>query len=65
MKLEDFNDEAQICAQRRLARTEDAVQSIDMAMYKLGGTVIGVYFYQTLQQLSSTNFLLRSQRSLG
>lgn len=41
-KLEEFNEEAQVCVQRRLARMEDAVQNMGIAMHKIGSSVIEV-----------------------
>lgn len=41
LRVEDFNEQAQLCAQRRLARTEDSVQSMVMTMHKHGSTLIG------------------------
>lgn len=41
LRVEEFNEQAQLCAQRRLARTEDSVQSIEMNLHKYASTLIG------------------------
>lgn len=65
-RFEDFNEQAQLCAQRRLARTEDSVQNIEMAMQKLGGSLTGGH--SVLNSLDSEPFAnvcpFRSQRNI-
>lgn len=41
LKLEEFKDEAQICAHRRFARMEETGKCTETALHKYGGAVIG------------------------
>lgn len=65
LRVEDFNEQAQLCAQRRLARIEDSVQSLGMAVQKLGagGPLIGGYLSHDIQDLQLLTKLLLLQKS--